>query len=280
MIKALVTLLEKRYSTEHAKTVAWWLLEKVTKKSRLTLITSNYQLSDDEKKLLDQWLKEHLKDNKPLQYILETVPFGPLELTVAPPVLIPRPETEQWCARVIKNLSRVKNKSFTILDMCTGSGAIGLWLAKEFPKAHIYAVDISEQALRCAENNAQKNNINNVRYIQSDLFSEVAHNLRFDIIFSNPPYVSEDEWKTMNPTITEWEDKKAFVAQNEGLALIQKIIKQSSTFLNQGSPLLIEIGHLQGKKVAELFAAHRFTNVHIIQDDAGKDRLVAGVYIS
>jgi len=278
MIREIFKRLQAHYPTDHAQTIGWWLVEAATHKSKLDLITQKHQLSNEQSKTLTKWVDEHINEHKPLQYILGAVPFGPLTIEVSPPTLIPRPETETWCAQVIKNLAPLKNKRFNILDMCTGSGCIGLWLAKEFPKAHVYAVDIAKSALDCAQKNAQKHTLNNVTFIQSDLFKSVPEKLTFDVVISNPPYVTDKEWLTLEPTVTVWEDKHALVANNEGLELIERIIKNSRTHIKPGSSLLIEIGYLQGQRVKDLFEKYNFEQVNIIQDDAKRDRLVVGVY--
>lgn len=271
------------YKKDHAQVVAWWLLEHVTSKNKAQLLVTQELLSDEQKVMLAVFIKELIVDHKPLQYILGSVDFGPLTLSVAPPTLIPRPETENWVFDLLQNLAPFKNEKLTLLDMCTGSGAIGLWLSKALPNAHVYAVDIAESALQLAKHNAQTNNISNITFIQSDLFDALPQDIKFDLIVSNPPYIADNEWQALEPHVKNWEDKGALVASNNGLFLIEQIIKNAQKFLKKDSVLtehhlarlVIEIGHEQGDVVKKLFEEHAsYKNVTVLKDCNNKDRVV------
>ena len=284
IVQELVTILEEYYQTNsHATNVAWWLIEAATKKSRLHLLTSTqFELSEKQRHLLQQWVKQHTQEDFPLQYLIGSVPFGPLEIMVKQPILIPRPETEQWCASLIRDLQRCADKPLTILDMCTGSGCIGLWLAHALPKSLVYAVDISDQALALAEQNAQHNNITNIRFMRSNLFDVFEQKPQFDLIVSNPPYISPEVWSTLSPTVKQWEDRGALVAGYQGLDIISQLVQESPLYLTQQSPithegiarLVIEIGYDQGPLVAELCRNRGFGIVKALTDDADRDRVV------
>lgn len=283
-IQDSIEKLSSLYNKEHAPIVAWWILEHVTGKNKAQLLVSQKALTDQQQELIEDILKELIVEHKPLQYILGFVDFGPLTLSVAPPTLIPRPETENWVFDVVQKLAPLRNKKLTILDMCTGTGAIGLWLSKALPHAHVYVVDISESALQLALKNAHINNISNITFIQSDLFNALPKDISFDLIVSNPPYIADVEWQTLEPQVKNWEDKKALVAENNGLFLIEQIINNAHNFLEKDSiliehqlaRLMIEIGHEQGKKVTELFEQAGYNNVAILKDAAHKDRVVSG----
>lgn len=259
---------------------AWWLLEALTKQNKAQLIIAEkIKLSAAQEEQLNQWLDELIKQHKPLQYILGSVPFNDLEILVEPPILIPRPETEEWCLNLIEQLKKLPKKKLSILDLCSGSGCIALSLAKAFPAAHVYALDISEAAIALGKKNAQHNSITNVTFIQSDLFTNLPHNTRFDIIVSNPPYIARKAWEQLDESVKDWEDERALVANDDGLALIKKIISQSRTYLRAtpGIPnLLIEIGYDQGPAVVELFKRDGFVQAQILKDLEGKDRVVQG----
>ncbi|MFT6765852.1 MAG: release factor glutamine methyltransferase [Alteromonas naphthalenivorans] len=286
IIKDITTSLETRYdSSTHAHTVAWWLLERLTEQSKLELITlMSIKLSEQDIRQINSWVTQHLDDDYPLHYILGSVPFGPLTLSVEPPTLIPRPETEEWLATLIETLEPVKNEKLTILDMCTGSGCIALWLAKAFPNATIYAVDIVDSALTLAKKNAQQNNISNIVFLKSDLFTLLAQDIKFDCIISNPPYIAPEEWNDLSPTIRKWEDRGALIAGNQGFEIITQLIAQAPYYLNQQSvlrkhelaSLVMEIGYNQSKEVQKLFVTAGFTQARILNDSAGIGRVVIG----
>lgn len=272
--------LKTLYTKDHASAVAWWLLEKVTGKSKALLLVTSEALSEPQEKKLQEWENLLVTQKYPLQYILETVPFGPLELFVEPPILIPRPETEEWCAQLIEQLKPYKNEKLTFLDMCTGSGCIALWIAQEFPNATVYAADISEQAIALSKKNALHNKIKNITFVQSDLFKNLPQEVTYDIIISNPPYVTEDEWNVLDPQVQEWEDKKALVADGNGLALYKKIIKSASSFLKKETILsldmpriVFEIGHKQANDLQLLLENESF-KVIVKKDFSDKDRIV------
>jgi release factor glutamine methyltransferase len=224
-------------------------------------------------------------DREPLQYLIGTVPFLNTQILVAPPTLIPRIETEQWVGDLLEHLKFLPHKPLTILDLCTGSGCIAIALAKNLPQATVYAVDIMPAAIELTKKNIEHNQVKNVQVIQSDLWQQVPQ-VKFDIIVSNPPYVTEQEWQELEPCVTNWEDKTALVAVHDGLDIIQRIIEQAPSFLQTPSvitkhylpQLMIEIGYKQGKKVVDLMKATGFNDVTILQDLAQKDRVVIGSF--
>ena len=174
-------------SKEEQQHVARLLLQKVTGKSLVALLSDQQcMLTDEQKKQLAVFLTEHTQQHKQLQYILGSVPFGDLEIIVEPPTLIPRPETEEWVLGLAQQLQTLNNKKLTILDMCTGSGVIALSLAKALPQAIVYAVDSEVKALQLAQKNADFNGISTVKFVQSDLFSSLPEDLSFDLIVANP----------------------------------------------------------------------------------------------
>jgi len=294
MKKKDVTLLSKKIEKKLNKRYkdpvlcnqyAWWILEEITNKSKAGLISAGeISFSGEQIITLDNWLKKLIEYHIPLQYLVGSVPFDNIEILVEPPTLIPRPETEEMCYKIIDLIKKIDDKKITILDIGTGTGCIAITLAKAFKKATIYATDISDKALELAKRNAKQNNINNVIFLKSDLYNKIPENVTFDFIVSNPPYINEEEWKTLDESVTKWEDKKALVAQNQGLAIIKKIITGANKFIKSNRKmeslkipqLIIEIGYKQGSIVAELFKNAHFSDIVIVKDMEKKDRFVSG----
>ena len=270
------------YDKDHACTVLGWLCEKVTGKSLTFLMVTPSAFNEQHEKQIAEWVDKIVSEHHPLQYILETISFGPLTLRVEEPVLIPRPETEEWIYNVLHSLKSYKYESLSILDLCTGSGCIALAAAHYFKNAHMDAVDLYEKPLELTSKNARLNECNNVQVIQSDLFSELVGK-QYDIILSNPPYIDEKVWQTLSPTVKNWEDKNALVADNTGLALYEQIIQDAPRFLKKDSVLknvaqiYLEIGYDQGTTVTQLLQHAGFASVTVHKDFAGHDRMISAL---
>jgi len=264
---------------------AWWILEDITRHQKEELLTDHIiQLNDQQQETLNQWIDKLVRENIPLQYLIGAVPFNDIEILVKTPVLIPRPETEEWTVRLIKQLKQLTNQELIILDIGTGSGCIALALANALPRSTIYATDITEKALELAQKNALHNGITNVQFIKTDIFDGLPHDLHFDLIVSNPPYITQHEWDNLDKSITQWENKKALVANHEGLSVIEIIIKQACCFIKPNEELkekkfpnvILEIGYEQGSAVTKLMENTHFSNIEIEKDLEGKDRVVSG----
>ncbi len=273
--------LSQKYDTQESSQLARHLVQWVLDKPDSFLIThQDTQVSKESIDLLYKALEQHLTNNKPLQYIFGTAPFLSSMIMIRPPTLIPRPETESWTHTIINYLKKLNKPKLTLLDMCTGSGCIAVSLAQAFPEATVYAVDKSPEALELTKENAQHNNVTNIITIKSDLFENVP-DILFDCIVSNPPYVTQKEWETLDPGVKDWEDQQALVAQDHGLSIIKRIISEAPNRLKRDPlytipQLVIEIGETQGKTVADLMSYAGFkTQIH--KDDAGKERFVTGV---
>ncbi|MEX0940185.1 MAG: peptide chain release factor N(5)-glutamine methyltransferase [Candidatus Babeliales bacterium] len=265
--------------------VAWWLLQAVTQKTKVQLIAQEtVDLTEIQEATLKKWIQEHSQDLKPLQYILGSVPFCNLEILVEPPVLIPRPETEEWCCELIEQLKQLPDKNIMILDLCSGSGCIALALAKALPQATVIGTDISEHALALAQKNAQHNKLLNIKFLHSDIYDKIPQEYKFDLIVSNPPYIAPEEWQNLSPMVKKWEEKIALVADDQGLTIIRKIIDNAHNWLRQNPALtslkipqlIIEIGYKQGQVVKSYMENATFKNVQIKKDLSGKDRIVTG----
>jgi len=264
---------------------AWWILEAIIKKNKAQLIAQEAIIfSPEQQKTINQWVDKLVDEKIPIQYLIGSVPFNGVEVLVESPVLIPRPETEEWCLKLINQLILLENKQITILDLCAGSGCIALALAKKLPQATIYASDLSQQAIVLIKRNIVHNKILNITVLHSDLFVSIPLGMQFDLIVSNPPYISLHEWKQLDELVTIWEDSSALIANHDGLAIIEKIITQAPQFIKPNSEIrqkniaqiIIEIGHQQGQAVIQLMKQAGYNNILIHKDLEQKDRMVSG----
>lgn len=267
-----------------AEQVAWWLLQAATGKTKEQLLTHNHTaITATVAQKLDTMIDEHIVDHKPIAYIIGSVPFLDLTIFVEPPTLIPRPETEEWVARLIQQLQPVAHQRLTILDLCTGSGCIALALAQALPRAHIVGIDIAPAAVALAQRNAAYNKITNVSFVESDLYTQLPSQ-QFDLIVSNPPYISQQQWRDLPVAVRNWEDEGALIADDQGLAAIARIIKQAPRWLSRNNlfkdfnipMLVIEIDYRQSAAVSQCMRSAQFVAVTVAKDMTNRDRVVTG----
>ncbi len=213
---------------------------------------------------------------EPVAYILGRSYFRNLTLKVNRAVLVPRPETE---IVVDAALSFLMEKDWQrpprVLDLGTGSGAIAISVLAGFPQADVTAVDLSGEALSLAEENARTAGFNgNIEFAMSDFFERLDPMETFDLIISNPPYISEEEWPQLPPDVRDFEPRQALYGGLDGLDCFRRLAAEAPQFLRPGGCLVVEIGYRQGDPVRELFAgAAMFGHVDIEQDYAGNDRV-------
>ena len=227
------------------------------------------------KALLEEWtsLEKQRAEGHPVAYLIGKKEFFNIELKVAPGVLIPRPETELLVEMVIDHVQVSGKKTSRILDLGTGSGAIGLALAKNLPNAQVTCVDVSTEALTIAQENARLLNLNSVKFIQSNWFDELvtvlpAEERLFDVIVSNPPYICHDD-NHLNQGDLRFEPASALTDQHDGLMAYRAIFKEAAAFLNIDGLILVEHGFDQSKEVCELLQEQNYTNIKAHQDLAG-----------
>ena len=202
----------------------------------------------------------------PLSYVLGNANFYGYDFIVNENVLIPRPETEELVAIALKNI----NSNTTVLDMCTGSGAIAITINKQ-SKATVTAVDISEKALEIAKTNA-KNNDANVNFIQSDMFNNVSG--KFDVIISNPPYVKSGDIENLQREV-KFEPVIALDGGQDGLDFYRIIANDGAKFLNDGGLLFVEYGINESEQIKDILnGSNNFKNVEVIKDINGIDRII------
>ena len=211
---------------------------------------------------------EKRKMHIPLQYIINKQNFYGLDFYVDESVLIPRYDTENIVDRIVKDCK--ENKCLSVLDLCTGSGCIAVCLKKNgFEK--VYAADISDKVLAVAKHNAKLNNAD-IIFLQSDLYENFPKEIRFDIIVSNPPYISTDKIAELEMQVKDFEPKLALDGGKDGLDFYKKILKLSKDFINKSGRLYLEIGYDQAKEVVDLAKKEGYYNIQIIKDLSGRDR--------
>ena len=240
-------------------------------------------LSSSQKSSYNALLQERLL-GKPIAYITGVKEFWSLSFFCDASTLIPRPDTEVLIEQVLAEIEESSNdkslgkqtEKISCIDLGTGTGAIALSLASEKPGWLIEAIDFSENAITLANKNAEHLGITNVKIYQSDWFSNVDADKRFDVIISNPPYIDEKDIHLSQGDV-RFEPLSALVAKDEGLADIDQIAVKAKEYLNKGGYLFFEHGYNQGLAVRNIMLALNFTGVKTIQDYAGNDRVTFGV---
>ena len=221
-----------------------------------------------------------LCDNIPLQYITNKQEFIGIEFYVDDNVLIPQPDTEILVEEVISICKKNINNELKILDLCTGSGAIGIALAKNLEKYNITLSDISLDALNVAEHNCKQiidnqeinGSINQIQIIQSDLFQNIEE--KFDIIVSNPPYIKTEIIETLDKEVQK-EPKLALDGGKDGLDTYRRIINEAYKYLNPNGYLCLEIGYDQKEEVISIIkCSNQYENIYSKKDLAGNDRII------
>ncbi len=207
------------------------ILQAITGKTDVELLSQKaIELSQEQTQKLNDWIFKLTHMQIPLQYLIGYVYFCDIKIHVETPILIPRPETEEMCDWITNLLKKDINKT-KILDLCCGTGCIGIAIAKKLPHIEVICSDIDKQAICLTRKNKKINKINNVTVIQSNLFEKLGHHAPFDLIVANPPYISPQQWENLPNRVKNWESKKALYSEKEGLKLIEEIIKKAKTYL-------------------------------------------------
>ena len=236
------------------------------------LINGNKEITEDEKNEYLQKI-DKLVEGKPLQYITNHQEFMKLDFYVDENVLIPRPDTEIIVESVIEFCKENIDKHYSILDLCKGSGAIGISIAKYVPNCEVLASDISEKALDIATKNAKENSVNNIEFKLSNLFENI--NKKFDIIVSNPPYIKTSVIDTLEKEVQN-EPHIALDGGEDGLIFYRKIIEKVDNFLNTKGAVFLEIGYDQKNEITKLIKDVKlFTKIECKKDLAGLNRMIS-----
>ncbi|MDN3596616.1 peptide chain release factor N(5)-glutamine methyltransferase [Zunongwangia endophytica] len=256
--KQFLEHLEEKYPMEEVLSFFHLLAEHYLKLSRLQMaLEPNKVLNDAEIGQFKDAL-EKLKVFEPIQYIIGETEFFSLNFKVAPGVLIPRPETEELVQWILDEISLQQKQDLQILDIGTGSGCIPISLKKHLPKAQISAIDISEEALKIAKINAEKNEVS-VEFIQQNILSAEKLPLQFDLIVSNPPYVRELEKAEMHQNVLRYEPETALYVKDENpLLFYKKITKLAQEGLAKNGLLFFEINQYLGVETEMMVTDHGF----------------------
>ncbi len=268
--------MESAYDADEAEGLAWWVAEEITGLSRAEIIC-NAGVS----KLFEQKIEEvieRLLRHEPVQYVFGHTLWNGLNLKVTPATLIPRPETAELVEKIGKRrpspVPFLKDGVVRVLDIGTGSGCIAIAIKKAHPEWEVKGIDISAEAIEVARENAVRNGVE-VAFEVADIFSKVIpesaiSNQLFDIVVSNPPYICEKEKNSMESNVLDYEPGTALFVPDEDPLLFYRRIAE----LKAGRFLFFEINEAYGKEVAQLLCEKGYTDVQIIQDMYGKDRIV------
>lgn len=261
---------------ESARLNAELMLASILNCKRLELyLMFDRPLDDNELQQYRSFLSRRAQ-REPLQYILGEVEFFNVKLKVNKSVLIPRPETELLVEKIINDFK--EKNHFRFLDIGVGSGNISIALLKNLIQANAVAIDISEEALSLAKENSVLNEVNDrIEFLKFDILNDDIKNLgKFDIVISNPPYVSADDYETLEPELKVYEPKIALTDLYNGFTFYKKIIEQSSLLLNENGRIYFELGKGQSDDVKIMLKEKKFNSIDIIKDYQGIERIILG----
>ncbi|MBP5640039.1 MAG: peptide chain release factor N(5)-glutamine methyltransferase [Victivallales bacterium] len=263
----------KDVGIDNARSEACWMLEELMNVSASEMASRlSTELPEEVKDAF--WVQIRRRaSGEPLQYVIGNVDFYNVRLSVGRGVLIPRPETEELVELAVSLVNEVPE---AICDVCTGSGAIALALAKEFPTTKVFATDISADALHWAERNRQALELMNVSFFHGDLFNPLPSGQSFGMITANPPYVSERAYNGLDSVVRDYEPKIALVSDDMGMGLLKRIAVEAKERLLPGGWLVCEIGDDQGEAIARSFQEEGYVDIRICKDMAHLDRMAIG----
>lgn len=280
----------KKNDIEEGKLIAEIVFSHVLNIDRMMLFTKYRDDIEDEKiEKIRYFIQKIGREKFPVQYLLNEQEFYGRKFYVDKGVLIPRQDTEILVEKMIDILKHniLKTQDFVdkdninskvhpkILDIGVGSGIIGITAALEIEGSYVLGVDISEKALETAQKNKEILKVSNIKFLKSDLFENVEFR-EFDMIVSNPPYISLSEVGIMSDDALLHEPSEALFAENDGLYFYYEICQKASDYLANFGYLLFEIGYKQAKNIIEIMTSSGFKNVEVIKDLAGLDRVVVG----
>ena len=264
----------EKYQIENPRLNAELLLSEVLNCKRLDLYT-NFEkpLKEEEIQKYREYLLRRTK-GEPVQYITGKAYFYGFEFIVTPDVLIPRPETELLVEEVIDAFE--KNESLKIADLCSGSGNIGITLAKFFPNSEVDCIDVSEKAIEIGRLNAEKLDAVNVSFYKIDILSDELPQKIYDVIVSNPPYIPVERKNELQTEVRLYEPEIALFVNDE-LKFYRRIIELSERFLKMNGKIFFEIDNEIALKVYDLMKGKNFSSISIKKDLAKLNRIISGV---
>lgn len=267
--------LKEQFPTQEIDTFFYRLSEKYLNIKRIDLALKPSVEIDQQQQLLMKSALERLKNSEPIQYITGNTEFFGMPFQVNKSVLIPRPETEELVEWIVNDSD--KSENLKVLDIGTGSGCIAVSLAKYLPKAEIYAIDISEEALNTAKLNARRNDVE-ISFQQKDILNTESLDGTFNIIVSNPPYVRELEKSSMHSNVLEHEPKQAlYVEDSNALIFYHKIAQLATKHLSENGSLYFEINQYLGPETLALIKNLGF-EAELKKDIFGNDRMIKAYF--
>ena len=235
------------------------------------------QLSKEKEELYFSLIDKHIEKNVPLSHLAGFEYFYDRKFKVTKDVLSPRMETEELIYKVIEYIKSINKNNIKILDLCTGSGIIGITLRKELESKslEVVASDISKEALKVAKENAIMNEAE-VKFIQSDIFENI--NEKFDIIVSNPPYIAYNDKITMEDNVLNYDPHLALFTEEDGMYFYREIVENAKEYLEEDGIVFFEIGYDQREKILKLANENGF-KAEVYKDINGRDRMAILVRI-
>ncbi|WP_448905084.1 peptide chain release factor N(5)-glutamine methyltransferase [Gemella sp.] len=229
------------------------------------------QLSKEIEEKYFSLIEKHIREDVPLSHLVGFEYFYDRKFKVTKDVLSPRMETEELIYKVVEYVKANKKNNLKILDLCTGSGIIAITLKKELDQFFIDVVasDISEEAIKVAEENAQFHDAT-IKFIQSDIFDNIDE--KFDIIVSNPPYIDRKDEVTMQDNVLKYDPHLALFAEEEGMYFYRNIVEKASSYLNDNGVIFFEIGYDQKDKIIKLADMNGYS-AEVYKDLNGRDRM-------
>lgn len=264
----------EKHQIENPRLNAELLLSEVLNCKRLELYTNFEQpLREEEVQRYNEFLLRKAK-GEPVQYITGKAYFYGFEFIVTPDVLIPRPETELLVEEIIYSYNRDERLHF--IDLCSGSGNIGITIAKFFPNSKVDCIDISEKAIEICKINAKKLNVENVSFHKIDILQEELPEKVYDVIVSKPPYISIEQRNKLQKEVRLYEPHIALFVNDE-LKFYRRIIELSDKFLKDKGKLFFEIDNEISQQVYELMKGKNFSLISIKKDYTNLNRIILGV---
>jgi release factor glutamine methyltransferase len=262
---------------ESAEQEALWIVQHVLRLPAHHVVTDRDRLLASTELADVKRLVQRRVAREPLQYIFGTQEFCGLEFHVNPAVLIPRPETELLVEYVAQRISA--EQSATIVDVCTGSGCIAVAIARRRPRIRMVATDLSRPSLDVARQNAARHSVGErMIWLEGDLLGALAGQRlegQVDVIVSNPPYIAEADWATLQPEVRLFEPRGALIAGPKGTELHERLLQEACRYLSPGGALILEIGAGQARairQIVEQLSGYRFHR--LVYDAAGLERVV------
>ncbi len=269
----------RKRGSESPRLDAEILLAHARGSSRIELYTAFDQVPGDEQRVAFREMVRRRAEGMPVAQLVGYREFYSIEFRVDENVLIPRPETEHLVVEALDCVKKldVQGRPIQIADIGTGSGAIAISLAKNLKNVKITAVDQSPAALKIARWNAEKLEVESVvDFVESDLFAEIDPGLKFDVICSNPPYVSEAEYAELSPTVRDFEPKMALVSGKTGCEHIQRLLREAPGRLQDGGRLILELSPMIAERCEQLAGEiAELTDLRFVKDLEGQRRILS-----